>query len=970
MSFFAKITSKVFGMFCYKNSEGILLHQSFSSFGSRVITGLFFSLLFLSTLVAADSSDPAQEFLLAYQNFQQAERLERAGKKNEAIAKYHYAEGVLKNLSSKNPDWQQPVVDYRLHKVRDNLARLNGTISENNLENEEPSENVPSAEMPSANNKSLAGEFSDREGEQKSDDTAPSISITPPTTKKNLSDQQINQLQKQLKKTELELQKAHNDLNDKATELDHSKVAVVDMKSQLEKTERQVIDLKADLSKARLGRSQREEALQQSVRVLESKVDTLAADQEVVLEENKQLQDHLKLATESLVAGLGAKQRLEQLQLEMNAGKNDSAALHQKLLIAQNERDATNELNSTLKKQLLEATTSLSSVEQQAQEATALRAQVEKLHVDDAEKSKLLATVQEHAKNLEENQKALTGSLQKEIAEAQNNQRILEEEKKGLEGKLKKANDEMISLQKTGADETALQAQIAAMKNEQQESAKHLAEATLARNALEKSHQQALAEAESKSQAMMYERQAVEAKKLELEKQLVEANGKIKAITESLPNEAAVQEEIAQYKKQLQASASKLIEQEKKIDVLEKAQPEKDRLLQVKEKELADARLDSDKLQKDLVSANQKLSTLQAEVQVKDDHYNQLKTQLDQKNEELLALKKKGESHPVQDKAIAENELLKGIVIRELKAEAKRQQIKKLITEDLEKLKVNSVTLSSELKKLAKPVKLTPEEKALFKDAPNALPSSSNNEEEGEDSLMISVAASKKEDHSKEASSEAKATPRSSPSNLNKNNNAEDASLDGEKNKSNDSEQHRELIAKAKEQFEHQNYSEAEKNFQDSLAIVPNDYLTLSNLGVVEFQLGKMTEAESVLKKAAALDHKKSFALTTLGIVHYRQERMEDAEKDLRQAIAINDQDFTAHNYLGIVLAASGKGKAGESEIMKALEINPQYADAHFNLAVIYSTSKPPAKQMAKTHYTKAISLGAPPDASLEKLLN
>jgi len=104
--------------------------------------------------------------------------------------------------------------------------------------------------------------------------------------------------------------------------------------------------------------------------------------------------------------------------------------------------------------------------------------------------------------------------------------------------------------------------------------------------------------------------------------------------------------------------------------------------------------------------------------------------------------------------------------------------------------------------------------------------------------------------------------------------------------------------------------------------------------------------------------------------VHYRQERFDDAEKVLRQAVAINDQDFTAHNYLGIVLAASGKSKAGESEIIKSIEINPNYADAHFNLAVIYATGKPPAKEMAKVHYKKAIALGAPADGTLEKLIN
>jgi tetratricopeptide (TPR) repeat protein len=179
----------------------------------------------------------------------------------------------------------------------------------------------------------------------------------------------------------------------------------------------------------------------------------------------------------------------------------------------------------------------------------------------------------------------------------------------------------------------------------------------------------------------------------------------------------------------------------------------------------------------------------------------------------------------------------------------------------------------------------------------------------------------------------------------------------------------KELLAQAKEQFDRQDYIQAESTFQEALKISPDDYFALSNIGVVQFQLGKMSEAEESLKKAADKSKDSSFALTTLGIVHYRQQRYDDAERVLRKSISVNDQDFTAHNYLGIVLAASGKGKAGESEIMRAIEINPQYADAHFNLAVIYATGKPPAKMMAKQHYKKALELGSPPDPSLEHLL-
>jgi Flp pilus assembly protein TadD len=179
----------------------------------------------------------------------------------------------------------------------------------------------------------------------------------------------------------------------------------------------------------------------------------------------------------------------------------------------------------------------------------------------------------------------------------------------------------------------------------------------------------------------------------------------------------------------------------------------------------------------------------------------------------------------------------------------------------------------------------------------------------------------------------------------------------------------KEYLAQAKQQFDRQDFTHAEETFKEALKLSPDDYFILSNLGVVEFQLGKLSDAEILLKKASSQRSDSSFALTTLGIVNYRQSRLSDAEKILRKSIAINPQDFTAHNYLGIVLAASGNGKAGEGEIMKALEINPQYADAHFNLAVIYATGKPPAKMLAKMHYAKAMQLGAPPDPSLEKLV-
>lgn len=872
---------------------------------SSLCAALLFTLLFVQPARAIDPNDPAQEFLIAYQNFQQAERLERAGKQNEAITKYKYAEGILKALNSKHPDWQQPVVDYRLHKVRDSLARLSGTMPVSVVENEESVENNEPPSSPTFSNEAQKDGYPNKDGEHPLEGV-PSISITPPAAPKNLSDKQIADLQTALKKTELELQKARQELTDKTKELDHSKVVIVDIKSQLEKTERQVTDLKTDLSKAHVLGAQREDLLQKSVQILENKVDNLLADQEVVLEENKHLQDHLNQASASLTAGIGIKKQLEELELQVTQEKNNTALLEQQLTTLQKEHNSTKALNSSLKKQLLEAAASLSEAEKQAKEASALHLQIDKLRTAD----------------------------------------------------------------------TALAKEISSMKREQQQSADLLKEATEARSVLEQSHQHLLAEAQNKSQTAQREYESLKKRKLEVEEQLMEANKKIKSFEDLLSHKASLEEEMIGCKKQLQQTSLQLIDQEKKIAELQKTEPEKDRCLIEKEKELSEARLNSEKLQKELVSATQKLSAVQAEVQLRDDRYSELHIQLDQKNKELFTLKNKSEPKEQEQSAVAENQLLRGIVIRELKTEAKREQIKKLILDDLEKLKVNSVTLSNQLQKLTKPIKLTQEEKALFKNTPLLSPLASTTQEESDDFLMLSSAASKKDDSSQgklesgDVSLSEVSKPQENPKSKSIQQPYPSISSDPEKNKTQISQKHHELITTAKEQFEHHNYFEAEKKFQDAVAISPNDYLTLANLGVVEFQLSKMSEAESVLKKAVSIDGKKSFALTTLGIIEYRQEKIGEAERDLRKAIAINDQDFTAHNYLGIVLAASQKGKAGESEIIRALEINPQYADAHFNLAVIYATSKPPAKEMAKTHYQKAIALGAPVDSSLEKLLN
>jgi len=102
---------------------------------------------------------------------------------------------------------------------------------------------------------------------------------------------------------------------------------------------------------------------------------------------------------------------------------------------------------------------------------------------------------------------------------------------------------------------------------------------------------------------------------------------------------------------------------------------------------------------------------------------------------------------------------------------------------------------------------------------------------------------------------------------------------------------------------------------------------------------------------------KRSETHTTLGIVYYQQNKFDDALSELTQSLAINPNSATAHNYLGITASQKGWQEAAEKEMLAAIEENPNYADAHFNLAVIYSSSEPPAKELARRHYEKALAL-------------
>ena len=346
-----------------------------------------------------------------------------------------------------------------------------------------------------------------------------------------------------------------------------------------------------------------------------------------------------------------------------------------------------------------------------------------------------------------------------------------------------------------------------------------------------------------------------------------------------------------------------------------------------------------------------------------------LRFQLDEANGALATAKLSGETPEETARLVKENQMLRAIVVRERQEEARREQAKKLMFAEFAKLKIKSEVLDKQINLLAEPItKLSPEELALLKAPVVAI----------SDTVPGTIKASLTM-----AKPPAPITVSNAPTPPGQTNPGDTSSLDsvaqGEGNtigpevgasfKPGVPADLLPLAREAKASFDQGKFRQAEKQYQEILTKSPNNVYSLSNLGVVLFRNGKLKAAELTLKKAIAIEPSDEFTHTTLGIVYYQQSKYDDALSELTKSLAINPKSATAHNYLGITASQKGWQEAAEKEMLAAVAENPGYADAHFNLAVIYSTSQPPAKELARRHYEKALALGAEPDPTLDKLL-
>ncbi len=427
-------------------------------------------------------------------------------------------------------------------------------------------------------------------------------------------------------------------------------------------------------------------------------------------------------------------------------------------------------------------------------------------------------------------------------------------------------------------------------------------------------------------------RAAAEKEKDAASTRLTEATGQIASVTKERDELIAELKNAKQAQERVQVLVAENSDLQKKLADAEKSVRELGEDKPRQEQEIADVRRQVEQLRQQL-AASQKQNH-EFDVTVTD-----LRSQLEETAKQLAQAKLTGANAEETARLTKENEMLRQIVMRERQQDARRDQARKLMLAEFDKLQIKSETLNQQIELLAQPVsKLSTEELELFKQ-PMVVTSDA-----ATPGVTASFAAAKDPSGTPGPNVETTAKPQV-PEELIP------------------------IAREAKENFDAGKFRASEKQYEQILAKSPNNLYALSNLGAVYFRTGRLKAAELTLKKAVTLAPKDEFSRRTLGIVYYRQAKYDEAVTELTKALAINPKSYIAHNYLGITASEKGWQEAAEKEMLEAINANPDYVDAHYNLAVIYATNKPPAKELAKRHYSRAMELGAEANPSLENLI-
>ena len=295
---------------------------------------LILLLALASSFVTSGSyaQDPGTIYLEAYLQVEDAEKLEKESKFNEALRKYTDAKNILDNIAREHRGWRPEVLDYRRRKVNEAIDRCKKILPKDAV----PEKNIPASNNQPGNDGNLL--------EQREE------------TIKNLESAQ-KQLRENLQKTQLDYNKALDDLK-------NSKDAQVSLTNELTSAQEKLKSGQPGL--------EGEETLKAEIALLQKDLVLVNESFANAKKRNTELEaeiENVKASTDSIEAQKAAlkieRERIEEL---LNGATDNDL----KKLLAE---------NVTLKKELSDARTEVqrlsSEKERDAEQIASLKKRIE-----------------------------------------------------------------------------------------------------------------------------------------------------------------------------------------------------------------------------------------------------------------------------------------------------------------------------------------------------------------------------------------------------------------------------------------------------------------------------------------------------------------------------------------------------------------------------------------------------------------
>jgi Flp pilus assembly protein TadD len=158
--------------------------------------------------------------------------------------------------------------------------------------------------------------------------------------------------------------------------------------------------------------------------------------------------------------------------------------------------------------------------------------------------------------------------------------------------------------------------------------------------------------------------------------------------------------------------------------------------------------------------------------------------------------------------------------------------------------------------------------------------------------------------------------------------------------------------------FGRRDYVRAREHLEKAVALDPDFFEAIANLGTLELALERWEAALPPFERLIGepLYQTPYLAHNNLGWALLNLVRLEEARVQLETAIFLKPEFCLGYNNLGRLHATAGNTKEALQRFHKATELCPQYSEPHYFLGRIYAALSAPEE--ARDHFKRCHNLG------------